>query len=133
MPAQLFADVLVILHLGFILFVVFGGFLVLKWNWLCSLHLPAVAWGTLIELLGWQCPLTPVEQYLRNLSKTAYQEGFVEHYLLPLVYPSALTRSMQLILGVSVVAINGLIYGYLIARQRKARGNRADREKKHPS
>jgi hypothetical protein len=124
---QIIADFLVVLHFGFILFVLIGGFFVLRWRWVFYLHVPAVVWGTLIELLDWRCPLTPLEQYFRQLNGLLYQGEFVEHYILPLVYPAALTRQMQIFLGISVVVINGVIYGCLIARHILGKGEKSDR------
>jgi len=114
------ADLLLVFHLGFVCFVVAGGLLVLKWRWLAILHLPAVAWGALIEFRGWLCPLTPWEQQLRLAAGQAgYHGGFIEHYLLPVLYPAGLDRDMQLIFGSMVIAINAVVYGWLILRSRK--------------
>ena len=114
------ADLLLVVHLGFVCFVVAGGLLVLKWRWLVVLHLPAVVWGALIELQGWLCPLTPWEQQLRLAAGQAgYQGDFIGHYLLPVLYPPGLDHDMQLILGSIVVAVNGIVYGWIILRCRK--------------
>ena len=122
MTAALAADFVVLLHLGFILFVALGGLLVLRWPRLAWLHLPAVAWGALIELAGSIiCPLTPWENALREAAgESGYGGGFVDHYIVPLVYPPGLTRSMQVALGVLVLAVNGLAYGALALRLRQA-------------
>jgi hypothetical protein len=117
------ADLVMVFHFVFVLFAVFGGFLVLKlrrWAWL---HVPAFLWAALIEFSGWICPLTYLEIWLLEQSgKSGYREGFIEHYLLPLLYPDDLTRNLQITLGIFVVSINLLIYGFLILRayQRKA-------------
>lgn len=124
MLPRIAADLLVILHLGFIVFVLIGGLFVLRWRWVLFLHVPAAVWGTLIELLGWRCPLTPLEQYFRQLNGLSYHGGFVDHYILPLVYPAELTRQMQIFFGISVVVINGVIYGFLIARHMRSRGKK---------
>ena len=117
----LLADAVLLLHLGFILFVVCGGFLVWRCPRLAWLHLPAAAWGALIELGGWVCPLTPLENRLRRLGGgEAYAESFVAHYLMPLIYPAALTRELQIALGLGVVAINILAYA-LRSRVRRTR------------
>jgi len=109
------ADLLVGLHFVFILFVILGGLLVLKRNWVALLHLPCVVWGVMIEWQGWICPLTPLELHYRELAGDAgYSGGYIEHYLMPLVYPAGLTRTMQMALGSSLLALNLLIYGYLI-------------------
>jgi len=111
------ADLLVLLHLAFIIFVVAGGFAVLKWPLLAVLHLPAAVWGALIEYRGWICPLTPWENRLRHLAgQDGYTEGFIEHYLLQIVYPAGLTRDVQMTLGTIVVVVNLLIYGVLVYR-----------------
>ena len=111
------ADLLVLVHLAFIVFVVAGGFTVFKWHWMALLHIPAAAWGALIEFRGWVCPLTPWENSLRKLAgKDGYSEGFIEHYVLQLVYPPGLTRDIQTTLGLIVVGINLLIYGVLLYR-----------------
>lgn len=111
------ADLLVLLHLFFILFVVAGGFAAFKWPWMAFLHLPTAIWGALIEYRNWVCPLTPLENRLRQLAgDDGYNEGFIEHYILPLVYPPGLTRDVQMTLGTIVVVINLLVYGTLIYR-----------------
>jgi hypothetical protein len=114
------ADLLLVLHLGFICFVLAGGLLVLKWRWLAILHLPAVVWGALVEIQGWLCPLTPWEQQLRQAAGQAgYRGGFVEHYLLPVLYPPGLEHNTQLILGGAVILINAIIYGWIFLRRRE--------------
>jgi len=114
---RLAADLLVLLHLLFILFVIAGGFAVLKWHWMAFVHLPAAAWGALIEYRGWICPLTPMENRLRQLAgEQGYAEGFIEHYILPVIYPSGLTRDLQTTLGTIVIVINVLVYGVVLYR-----------------
>jgi hypothetical protein len=117
------ADALVIAHLAFIMFVMLGGLLLLKWPRLIYLHLPAVAWGTLVELRGWLCPLTPLEQHYRTLAgETGYSDSFVEHYLLPLIYPAGLTRDVQTLLAMCVITINLVIYAVIYVKyQRNSR------------
>lgn len=111
------ADLVVALHLAFVLFVVLGGLLVLRWRWVAYLHVPAAIWGAWIEFAGWVCPLTPLENSLRSAAGgAAYQGDFVEHYILPVLYPSALTRNIQLILGCLVLGLNLGIYGFLLRR-----------------
>ena len=111
------ADVVIVIHLAFILFAVLGGFLVWRWRQLAWLHVPAFCWATAIELWGWICPLTPLENWLRERGgKAGYDTGFIEHYLLPLIYPATLTREVQIVLGVLVLAINLSIYGWLLRR-----------------
>lgn len=114
---RLAADAVVCLHLAFILFVVVGGLLVLRWQWLMLLHLPAVAWGVVVEWLHLYCPLTPLENALRERAgEQGYGGDFVEHYLIPLIYPSGLTPQIQLWLGAVVVLINLGVYGGLAVR-----------------
>jgi hypothetical protein len=116
---RLAADLVACLHLAFILFVVLGGLLVLRWPRWAWFHLPAVGWGALIELMGWICPLTPLENRLRLEAGTAgYEGGFVEHYLLPVLYPAHLSRSIQIFLGLGVLLINFFVYGWPRWRRR---------------
>jgi len=113
------ADLVVVAHLAFVAFVVLGGLLVLRRPRLAWLHLPAAVWGVMIEFAGWMCPLTPLENAFRARGGEAgYSGGFVEHYLLPVLYPSGLTRGVQLVLGSIVLALNLAVYGALLARRR---------------
>jgi hypothetical protein len=115
------ADVVVGLHVGFVLFVLLGGLLVLRWPRVAWLHLPAAVWGALIEFAGWVCPLTPLENRLRRAGGTAeYAGGFVEHYLLPVLYPAELTRDVQYLLGACVVVLNAGVYWWLLRRFRRS-------------
>ena len=112
------ADLLVIFHFLFILFVVFGGLFVFKWPRVICLHIPAAVWGGLIEIQGWLCPLTPIENRLRQAADvTAYKDGFIEHYLVPVIYPTELTREDQLFLGLSVLILNGIVYIWVLLRR----------------
>src|SRR6185369_4672935 len=114
---RLLADAVLLLHLAFILFVVFGALLVWRFRRLAWLHLPAVTWAVVIEFSGWVCPLTPLENHLRRLGgEVGYAGGFIEHYLLPVIYPPGLSHEMQLGLGLAVIVINGLAYGWLLFR-----------------
>jgi hypothetical protein len=116
------ADLILVIHFGFIAFVALGGFLVLKWPWIGALHVPAWIWGALIEFSGWTCPLTPLEQTLRRTAGgSGYQGSFIEHYLLRLVYPDELTRTLQLAIGAFVVALNGALYSWLVFRRLRSR------------
>ncbi len=118
MIARLLADGLVLVHLAFVVFVVAGGLLVLWRPWLRWLHLPAAAWGALIEFTGWICPLTPWEVALRQRAGQAgYTGGFVEHYVLPALYPEALTSTLQVVLGLLVIGVNVGIYAFVWYRQ----------------
>ena len=117
---RLLADAVLLFHLAFILFVVLGAFLVWRFPRLIWLHLPAVAWAALIEIIGFVCPLTPLENHLRRLSgETGYQGGFIEHYLLPIIYPHGLTHGVQIGLGIAVIAINVVVYALLRRRVRR--------------
>jgi hypothetical protein len=111
------ADLTLCMHAGFVLFVIFGGLLVLRWQWIAWLHLPAAAWGAIVEFSGCVCPLTPLENWLREQAgETGYRSDFVAYYLLPVLYPDDLTRDVQLMLGTAVLAINVLVYGWLWRR-----------------
>jgi len=108
---SLAADLLVLVHLLFICFVIAGGFLLIRWRWLIFLHLPAVLWAALLEFRGLICPLTPLEQSLRYLgNQEGYSGGFIQHYLLPVIYPPQLQETIQIILGLLVVITNVSIY-----------------------
>lgn len=118
MPNLLIADLLVVIHFSFILFVILGGLLVLKWQKLIWLHVPAAIWGALIEFAGWICPLTIIENRLRSGSDAGtYSSGFIEHYIIPLIYPSVLTREIQIGLGVLVILVNFLVYRKLLKKR----------------
>jgi len=119
---RILADVVVLVHLAFIIFVILGGLLALRWRWVPWVHLPAATWGAAVELFGWFCPLTPLENFLRTAGDSAgYSGSFLEHYLLPVIYPAGLTRELQLLLGCGVVVVNLLIY-VRVWRRRRARG-----------
>jgi hypothetical protein len=114
---KLLADLVFLAHLAFVLFVVLGGIAVWRVPKLAWIHLPVVAWGALIEFAGWICPLTPWEQSLRRLAgEDGYSGGFVEHYLLPILYPEGLTREVQIVLGVLVLVINAVAYALIWRR-----------------
>lgn len=120
--AALAVDVLVLIHLAFIVFVVLGALLVLRWRGLLPWHLAAVAWGAAIEFGGWICPLTFVEDALRRAAgEPGYAGGFITHYLLAVIYPAGLTRSIQIGLGLAVLVINGAAYAALVRRHRRGR------------
>jgi Protein of Unknown function (DUF2784) len=117
-PYALLATLLLVVHAAFVLFVVAGGLLVLRWPRCAWLHLPAAAWGAGIEFTGRICPLTPLEQaWRRAAGETGYQGGFIDHYVRALLYPAGLTRGMQVALGVIVLALNGWVY-WKLWRQR---------------
>jgi len=114
---RLVANAVVVFHALFILFVVLGGFIAWRWRWVAALHIPCALWGMLIEYRGWICPLTPLENTLRERAgQQGYSGGFVEHYLLPAIYPSGLTPRIQAVLGTAVLVINAVAYTLLIRR-----------------
>ncbi len=115
MPGRIAADAVLLFHLAFVLFVLLGGALVLRWPRLAWLHVPAVFWGVLVELTGWICPLTPLENVLRRLGgETGYAGDFVQHYVVALLYPDGLTRGTQVLFALLVVILNALFYGALL-------------------
>jgi hypothetical protein len=122
MAYRFLADLLVAVHLIFVLFVVLGGVLVLWRRWVAVLHLPAAVWGVLIEISGGVCPLTPLEVRFRIVGGQAgYTGGFVEHYLIPILYPSELTRQQQIWMGVAVGLLNLFLYGVVLWKHLRGR------------
>jgi hypothetical protein len=126
MMYTLLADLVLIVHLAFVVFVLSGGLIVLKWRWIAWLHLPAAAWGAAVEFTGWICPLTPLENWLRvRDGEIGYEQDLVARYLLPILYPEDLTRDLQFLLGTVVVVLNAAVYCRLWhMRARGASGNR---------
>lgn len=121
MVFRLLADATVVVHLGFVLFVVLGGLLALRWPRAAWVHLPAAAWGAWIEFAGWICPLTPLENWLRlRGGEPAYASSFVEHYVVPVLYPASLSRELQWMLGILVIAVNAAVYVIVWRRHRRA-------------
>ena len=119
------ADLVVLCHLVFVLFAATGGLLALRWPVVAWVHLPSAVWGALIEFGGWICPLTPLENWLRlRGNATAYSGGFIDHYITAILYPSGLTRGMQIILGLAILVVNASIYGFMIVRHRLERQNK---------
>ncbi len=113
------ADAVVVLHLGFVVFVMLGGFLLRRWPKLIYAHVPAAVWGVLIEFAGWTCPLTPLENSFRARGGQAgYSGGFIDHYIIPILYPAGLSRNIQWLLGVLALGVNVLAY-ILFMRRRK--------------
>lgn len=107
-------------HFAFVLFVVLGGLLVLRWRRVAWVHLPSAVWGALIEFTGCICPLTPLENWLRRRAGGAdYSGGFIEHYVMPILYPVGLTRSIQIGLGIAVIVINVALYLWIFSRPSK--------------
>lgn len=122
MSASLAADLVVLLHFAFILFAVFGALLLLRWPRLAWLHLPALAWAAGIMMVGGVCPLTPLEQRLRAIAGQAgYEGGFIEHYIMPLIYPPGLTREAQLAGAALLLAANSAVYALWLRRRRQLR------------
>ena len=122
---RLAADAVVLLHLGFVVFVVAGGLLVFRWRWVALLHLPAVVWAVLLEFRGWLCPLTPLELSLRaSGGQAGYSGGFVEYYILPVLYPAELDSTLQIALGSFVIVINVVLYNWLLWRLKNRDMNR---------
>ena len=125
MPYGILADIVVWIHLAFVVFVVSGASLVIWRRWVLWLHLPAVFWAIWIEMTGGICPLTPFENWLRiRAGQGGYRGDFVEHYLMPVLYPVGLTRNMQILLGGLVILVNSVIYGYVIFRLKHKMLNR---------
>lgn len=119
MGYRVLADAVLALHLAFVAFAVLGGLAALRWRWMPWLHLPALAWAALIEFGGWICPLTPLENALRRAGGAAgYPGGFIEHYLLPMLYPAGLTREVQWLLGGGLLLVNAVVYLLLLRRRR---------------
>lgn len=117
---RLLADGVVVFHVLFIAFAIAGGLLVMRWRWVMALHLPAVAWAVLVQVMSWPCPLTPLENYFRRRGGEAgYHDGFVEHYLMPVLYPAGLTDRIQLMIGLFVLCVNVGAYALVVARWRR--------------
>ena len=116
----LLADFVLLIHLSFVLFVVGGGLLALKWPRIGWLHVPAAVWGAIIEFTGWICPLTPLEnRFLMQSGRSAYEGDFIGRHVLSILYPTALTRQTQIALGLLVILINAGAYGWLLIRTRR--------------
>jgi hypothetical protein len=120
---SLVADAVLILHFAFVLFVVLGGVFVLRWPRVAWAHVPTAIWGAAIEFGGWICPLTPLENTLRDAAGEAtYRGDFVARYLMPVIYPEGLTRETQVVLGAVVLMLNAAIYTIAVRRRRSGRG-----------
>jgi hypothetical protein len=118
----LLADIVLFAHLAFIVFVLGGGLLLLRWPRMVWLHLPALVWAVFVEVNGWLCPLTPLENYFRELAgRDKYRGDFIAQYLLPLIYPAGLTPAIQLVLASVVIVLNLIIYTVIIRAGRRAR------------
>ncbi|PSV48202.1 DUF2784 domain-containing protein [Photobacterium indicum] len=125
MTYLILADLLVLVHLLFIIFVLLGGLLLMLRGSLIFVHLPAVIWATLISFKGWICPLTPLENHLRRVAGSAdYEQGFVEHYLIPIIYPNNLTPNIQVMLGIFALLINLSIYCFVYYKRMAKHGGK---------
>ena len=126
MLERIAADAVLLVHFAFVAFVVLGGLLLLRWPALAWIHLPAVAWAAIVELAGWVCPLTPLEVTLRQAAGVSgYSGDFLEHYIVALLYPEGLTRTLQVSLGAFVILINVFLYSVVLRRvwaERRALG-----------
>ncbi len=120
---RILADTTAVAHFAFVLFIAFGGLLVLRWRKLAWIHLPAAIWGALIEIANWTCPLTTYENIFRTRAGIqGYGEGFVAHYIYELIYPAGLTRAVQLVIAMFVFAINTAVYSRVFpVRTRRSR------------
>jgi len=119
---SLAADAVMLIHFGFIAFALLGSFLVLRWPKVIFLHIPALAWGVWIEASGNICPLTPLENHFRALAgQSTFGEGFVTHYLGPIIYPAGLTRTAQFVIMGVLIAVNLIGYGLVIAKRRRSK------------
>jgi hypothetical protein len=117
------ADIVLLLHLCFVLFVILGGVLALRWPRLAAVHVPVALYGALIEFAGFICPLTPLENsFRRRGGEAGYQGGFIDHYVTAAIYPEGLTRNAQLVLGIAVLVVNGIVYT-IWWRRRRARAH----------
>jgi hypothetical protein len=113
------ADIVLILHFGLVLFMIFGGLLVLRWKWIILLHLPAMIWGVLIEFFQWLCPLTTLENRLKSLGgEQGYEGGFIEHYVSAILYTNVTPQS-QMMLGFLLILFNLFVYWYVFKRFRR--------------
>lgn len=121
MVYRVLADITLTLHLAFVLFVVFGGLLALRWPRVAWVHVPTAIYGVLIEFIGWTCPLTPIENHFRRLGGEAgYAGSFIERYFVSLIYPGGLTRAGFMLLGLLALLVNAVIYAFVYRRARRA-------------
>ncbi len=120
MVFRFLADAVVIFHLAFVAFALFGGLLVIKWKRLAWIHIPSAAWAVIMEFTGMICPLTPLENYFRNKGGlSGYDTGFVEHYIMPILYPESLDSSLQIVLGILVIVVNAGIYAWVFRQSKQ--------------
>ena len=115
------ADLILLLHVAFVIFAVLGAHLAMRWRSLLWIHVAAVIWAAIVEFFGWVCPLTPLENWLRDRAGgDSYSADFIAHYVVPALYPQGLTREVQIALGIFVLLINLIIYGWLFQHRTKA-------------
>ena len=115
------ANLILIIHFAFILFVVFGALLFFVTTKIVFIHIPAFLWGSYIELTHSICPLTYLENWLLHKANlTTYSEGFIQNYLIPIVYPANLTKDLEIYLGIALIVVNMIIYGFIISRLKKS-------------
>jgi uncharacterized protein DUF2784 len=128
-PATMYkaaADALALIHFSYILFVIFGGLLVLRYRWIAFLHLPAIVWAVLVEVEEWPCPLTKWENLaLQRAGEPPLGGGFIAHHLFHLIYPQGLTRRIEIDLAIVVIAVNVIVYSIVIARSARRRAPNA--------
>lgn len=118
------ADLVLVTHFAFVLFVILGGGLAVRWPRLAWVHVPVALYGAVIEFLGFVCPLTPLEIWLRHRGGEAgYTGGFIEHYITATLYPAGLTRRIQVVLGIGVLLVNAIAYAVVIRRARRTRAS----------
>jgi len=117
---EIAANLTLIVHFTFVLFVVFGALLFFVTTKIVFIHIPAFIWGSYIELTHSICPLTYLENlFLRKANLTTYSEGFIQNYLIPIVYPANLTKDLEIYLGIALIVVNMIIYGFIISRLKK--------------
>ena len=118
---EIAANLTLIVHFIFVLFVVFGGLFFFVTTRIVFIHIPAFIWGSYIELTHSICPLTYLENlFLHKANLTTYSEGFIQNYLMPIVYPTNLTKDLQIYLGIALIVVNMIIYGFIISKLKKS-------------
>jgi hypothetical protein len=119
MVAGLIADVVQLIHFAWIVFAIFGALTIFRWRWMIWVHPPVLVWSALVMVMGWLCPLTPMEVHFREIAgQQGYEGGFIEHYIASLIYPAGLTRGVQISLGVALAVFNVLVYALLYRYRR---------------
>lgn len=122
MLSSLLADAVLLLHLAFIVFVVFGALFSFHHRWVAWIHLPMVLWSSVVNMTHWYCPLTPLENYFRVAAgKAGYEGGFISHYIVPVIYPQGLSYDLGVAIGIGVFLWNGLVYSLILYRAHRAK------------